>query len=310
MHYRRLGQTSLRVSALGLGCNNFGVIPVRQAEATIWRALELGINFFDTADVYADGESERALGKRLYGRRQQVVLATKFGHPASRPQDGRACSRLHVLRSAEASLRRLRTDWIDLYQIHFPDPDTPIEETLTALDALVRQGKVRYIGCSNFDSEQMAEAVTAACAGKHVRLATFQCEYNLLARSAETRLIPTARALELGLVPFFPLASGLLTGKYGNGVLPADSVRARVVRQFGQRFFREEYWPKLELLRQFCTRHGRSMAETAIAWLLEQPLVASVIAGATAPQQVEQNVRALDLRIGSAGLAELDRLTA
>jgi aryl-alcohol dehydrogenase-like predicted oxidoreductase len=310
MEYRPLGSTPLCVSALGLGCNNFGVIPSQQAAATISRALDAGINFFDTADVYADGESERTLGHCLRGRREQVVLATKFGHPASRRQHCAPGSRAHVLQAAEASLRRLSTDYIDLYLIHFPDVDTPIDETLTALDDLVRQGKVRHIGCSNFDSELMQQAVDTALAGKHTPLAAFQCEYNLLSRGAEAALIPTARRLGLGLLPFFPLASGLLTGKYRGGALPEDSFRPRIVRQFSERFLHEENLRKVELLREFCAGRGWSMAATAIAWLLTEPLVGSVIAGATHPRQVEENVRSLELQIGGADLAELRRLTA
>jgi aryl-alcohol dehydrogenase-like predicted oxidoreductase len=307
MELRPLGGSDLRVSALGLGCNNFGHIPEQDAQDIIREALDHGVTLFDTADVYASGRSEECLGRWLGPRRKDVIIATKFGHPSAAGSH-RPCSAANVVASLEASLKRLRTDWIDLYQVHFPDGTTPIEATLRALDDLVRQGKVRQIGCCNFAGWQLADALWTACHHGYTSFASCQNEYNLLARGVAAEVIPAARHFRVGLLPFFPLASGLLTGKYDHDTIVADSVRTRVVRGFRERFLARNDWHVIEQLREYCRLNGRAMAEVAIAWLLAQPVVSSVIAGATHASQVRQNLRALSWQMTGQELAALDRI--
>ncbi len=292
MKLRNLGKSGLRVSVVGLGCNNFGArIDLEGTRKVVDKAIELGINLFDTADIYGNrGGSEDMLGQVLGGRRKDIVLATKCGM-AMDDAEKKGASRRYIMSAIEDSLRRLRTDWIDLYQIHQPDPLTPIEETLRALDDLVRQGKVRYIGCSNYPAWQVIEARwTAVDRGLH-NFVSCQDEYSLLVRNLERDLLPAVQAHGLGLLPFFPLASGFLTGKYQRSRMPEDG-RLVKWKALGDRYLTESNWAKVERLAEFCAARGHSMLELAFSWLASRPAVASVIAGATKPEQVEQNVRA------------------
>jgi aryl-alcohol dehydrogenase-like predicted oxidoreductase len=307
---RNLGNSGLKVGIVGLGCNNFGRrIEFEASRKVVHRALDAGITLFDTADVYGKGESEQTLGQLLGSRRKDIVLATKFGRPMDASGRLRGGSRRYVMQAAEASLKRLDTDWIDLYQFHAPDADTPIEETLRALDDLVRHGKVRYIGCSKFSGWQAVEAFWTA---KHLGLNAFvscQNEYNLLWRDADRELLPAMQAYGLGLLPYYPLAAGLLTGKYTrSGPLP-EGARLSKEKRLSDRYMTDANWPVVEQLAAFCAARGHSMLELAFSWMLRRPQVASMIAGATRPEQVDMNVRAADWALTAADMAEIDRIT-
>ncbi len=310
MEIRNLGQSGLRVSSIGLGCNNFGGrIDEAATKAVIHKALDLGITLFDTADVYGErGGSEAAMGRVLGDDRKRIVLATKFAGPMDDSGEKIGGSRQYIMTAVEDSLRRLRTDWIDLYQMHRTDPRTPIEETLRALDDLIRQGKVRYIGCSNFPAWQVTEAAwTARTAGLNGFISC-QDEYSLVHRAPETELLPAACKLGLGLLPYFPLASGLLTGKYRrNTPLPAGT-RLAATQRLADRYLTERNWEIAEKLGDFSETRGHTMLELAFSWLLAQRPVASVIAGATRPEQLEQNVKAGQWALTAEGLAEIDRI--
>jgi len=273
-------------------------------------AIARGINFIDTSDSYGNrGGSEQYLGEILGAKRKSIVLATKFGLPMDEAGKLRGASRRYIMQAVEASLKRLRTDWIDLYQLHRPDAQTPIEETLRALDDVVRAGKVRWIGCSNLSAAQVNEAQDIA---KRNRLASFvscQDEYSLLARGIERELIPAAKALGMGVLPYFPLASGLLTGKYRQGApLPAGSRLSKNTRHAAE-FITERNWRTVGALEEFAQRRGHSILELAFSWLLRDPVVPSVIAGATSPEQVEQNIAAAGWTLSPEDLAEIDRIT-
>jgi aryl-alcohol dehydrogenase-like predicted oxidoreductase len=312
MKRRKVGKSSLEASVVGLGCNNFGLrIELAAARKVIDKALDLGITLFDTADIYGKrGGSESMLGQVLGDRRKDIVLATKFGGAMDEAGTLKGASREYIMRAAEASLKRLQTDWIDLYQLHFPDPRTPMEETLRALEDLVKQGKVRYIGCSNLPAWQVVDAQWIA---KYFKLTGFICsqnEYSLLVRDADRELIPALQAFGLGLLPYFPLASGLLTGKYKrNTPAPADT-RFTALKGLADRYLTESNWQIVERLEKFCAERKRSMLDLAFSWLLARPTVSSVIAGATKPEQVEQNAKAADWELSPEELAEIDRLTA
>jgi len=306
---RAVGRSGLRVSAVGLGCNNFGragtaTETIAGTRAVLDAAIDAGVTFLDTADMYGRefGLSETLMGEALEGRRDQVVLATKFGHADFAPAvtGGSKGSRAHVRRAVEDSLRRLRTDWIDLYQLHTPDPSTPIEETLDALVDLVREGKVRYIGHSNFSGWRIAEADHAA---DGVRFVSAQNQYSLLARAAEREVLPAAARYGLGFLPFFPLHNGLLTGKFTRDGGPEGS---RIMRQ-RPHLWRDAPWHALERYQAFCDARGITMLEATFAWFLANPLVASVIAGATSAEQVRANAAAATAWNPSAeDLAEID----
>jgi aryl-alcohol dehydrogenase-like predicted oxidoreductase len=310
MGKRRLGGSTLEVSVVGLGGNNFGGrIDFAASSRVVGSAIELGINLIDTADSYGDkGGSEEWLGRILGEKRKAIVLASKFGMPMDETGELKGASGHYIMHAVEASLKRLRTDWIDLYQLHRPDPQTPIEETLRALDDLVQQGKVRFLGCSNLSAQQLVEA--QATARQHGLAAFVSCqdEYSLLVREVERELIPTAKALGLGLLPYFPLASGLLTGKYKRAALPPGSRLAKNPRH-AQEFLSERNWRIVGELETFAARRGHTMLELAFGWLLRDGVVASVIAGATTPEQVEQNVRAAGWTLSAEDLAEIDRIT-
>jgi aryl-alcohol dehydrogenase-like predicted oxidoreductase len=308
---RNLGRSGLRVSSIGLGCNNFGGrIDLEATRRVVHKALDLGITLFDTADVYGErGGSETCLGQVLGDQRKQIVLATKFGMAMSEDGSKSGASRRYIMAAVEDSLRRLRTDWIDLYQVHRADPLTPIEETLRALEDLIRQGKVRYIGCSNFAAWQVVEAQWASTAAHLDAFVSCQEEYSLLMRRIEGELIPAARKYGLGLLPYFPLASGLLTGKYlRNAAMPAGS-RLTNTQRLADRYLTERNWGVSERLGDFAAARGRSILELAFSWLLSRAPVASVIAGATKPEQLEQNVAAGGWTLSPEELAEIDTIT-
>ena len=315
MKTRRLGASDLQVSVVGLGCNNFGMVLDREGAAQVVDgALEAGVSFFDTADVYGNrGGSETMLGDILGQRRCDVVLATKFGAPMWGPEPASPvrghATRAYVAKAVEASLRRLRTDWIDLYQLHWPDSQTPIGETLEALAALVRQGKVRYIGCSNLSGAELeAAAVTAAELGLPAFVSTQQ-EYSLLHRAPEESLVPLLQRRGLGLIPYFPLASGLLSGKYREGLDAPEGSRLAKLKALGQQLLTPANLETVEALSAFAASRGRTLLELAVSWLAAQRTVASVIAGATRPDQVQANARAADWLLGADDMAEVDRIT-
>jgi aryl-alcohol dehydrogenase-like predicted oxidoreductase len=306
MEKRRLGTSDIEVSVVGVGCNNFGrrIHDVAGARAVIDRAIDLGINLFDTADVYGNGTSEQFLGEALGPRRKQVVIATKFGWGSPS-----GTSRRTIMQTVEASLRRLRTDTIDLYQVHFPDTRTPIEETLRALDELVRHGKVRQIGCSNFSAAQVTTALDTSRRLDVAGFVTCQDEYSLLQRNIERDRMPLMRERSLTLLPYAPLAGGFLSGKYRRDKpLPRDA-RLAYSSHHASDVVNERNWGIADRLRDFASRSGRSMLEIAFGWLLARPVTASVIAGAMTPEQVDQNVRAGTTKLSADEVAELDRIT-
>ncbi|UNK69604.1 aldo/keto reductase [Microbacterium sp. H1-D42] len=296
---RRVGASGLVVSSAGLGCNNFGrsgtiTESLEGTRAVIDAALANGVVFFDTADMYGAeaGRSEELMGEVLEGRRDQVVLATKFGHERDMGYDfpGGRGSRRYVRLAVEQSLRRLRTDWIDLYQLHLPDPQTPIAETIDALDELVTEGKIRYYGHSNFDGWQIAEAEFTARARSTGRFISAQNHYSLLARASEREVLPAVNRYDLGFFPYFPLKNGLLTGKFTRDGGP-DGSRIMATRRH---IWSEAPWDALEAYQGFCDDRGITMLQATFGWLLAQPGVSSVIAGATTPEQVAANAAAAD----------------
>ncbi len=309
MEYRTLGPSGLQISVVGLGCNNFGRrVGESGTRDVVSAALDRGINFFDTADIYGPrGLSEEYLGKALAERRRDVVIATKFGGPMGEGPLSRGASRRYVFEAVEASLRRLGTDFIDLYQIHFPDAQTPLEETLGALDDLVRQGKVRYVGCSNFAGWQLVEAQWVARSSQRTAFVSAQNLYNLLDRRIEAELVPACRAHRVAVLPYFPLASGFLTGKYRRGEDPPDGTRLSAGGMAG-RVLTDANFNHLEALEKFAGARDRSLLELAFGWLASQRHVGSVIAGATSAAQVEQNVAAGEWRLTAEELAEVDAL--
>jgi aryl-alcohol dehydrogenase-like predicted oxidoreductase len=312
MEFRNVGQSGLRVSAIGLGCNNFGGrIDLEATRRVVHKALDVGITLFDTADVYGDrGGSETCLGDVLGSDRKRIVLASKFGMPMDDVGEKVGGSRRYIMAAVEDSLRRLRTDWIDLYQLHQPDPRTPIEETLRALDDLIRQGKVRYVGCSNLPAWEVADAAWTARTCGLYGFISCQDEYSLLLRRPDAELVPAMRRLGLGLLPYFPLASGLLTGKYRrNATMPAGA-RLTTTERLANRYLTDRNWGIVEQLETFVADRGHTMLELAFSWLLAQNPVCSVIAGATKPEQLEQNVKAGQWSLTADDLATIDRITA
>jgi aryl-alcohol dehydrogenase-like predicted oxidoreductase len=309
MRYRSVGNSGLVVSVAGLGCNNFGQrLDVDRTRAVVHAALDEGITLLDTAESYSDGQSEAFLGEVLDGRRDQVVLATKFGSRNARMDYGSAAGstggRGYIMRAVEQSLRRLRTDYIDLYQIHTPDPDTPIEETLTALGDLVAQGKVRYIGHSNFSGWRLADA---ACVARELGTTGFisaQNHWSLLERDTEAEVVPAAVHYGLGVLPYFPLANGLLTGKVRRGQVPPAG--SRLASREG--YITERKLDQVEALIGWAKEHGVSVLDVAVGALAALPGCASVIAGATSPEQVRANAAAADWVPSAEELADLDRI--
>ena len=311
MQIRNLGNSGLRVSAVGLGCNNFGQrTDLETSRKVIHKAIDLGITLFDTADIYAGlGGSETVLGAVLGDRRKDIVLATKYSKPMASDGTKQGASRRYIMQAVEASLRRLKTDYIDLYQQHDYDPLTPLEETLRALDDLIRQGKVRYIGNSNFPAWRLAEAEFTARAMNVPRFVSCQDEYSLLVRGIEKDLLPAAQEYHLGLLPYFPLASGLLTGKYKRGSTAPDDTRFAKAPSLRDRYLTPRNEEIAEKLQMFAQARGHTLLELAFSWLAARPQVASVIAGATRVEQVEQNVKALSWALSAEDIAEIDEIT-
>ena len=308
MQQRSIG--SLSVSLVGLGCNNFGRrLDASGAREVVSAALDAGINFFDTADVYGQGQSEEFLGQALSGRREQVVVATKFGAPGSSPEGiARGCAKW-VRTAVEQSLKRLDTDYIDLYQIHFPDADVPVADTLGALHELVQAGKVREIGCSNFGSGLLREAAKAAAEAQETPFRSVQNRFSILHREPEAKVIPACQELAVGLIPYFPLASGLLTGKFRKGEALSEGTRlAAMPENERARFLGEGALEAVERLREYAAAHDRSMLELAISWLASCPTVVSVIAGAMRPDQVAANATAASWQLGALERSEIAAL--
>jgi len=304
---RNVGRSGLRVSLLGMGCNNFGQwIDLDATRRVVHRALDLGVTLFDTADVYGQGASEEQLGLALGDRRKDVVIASKFG--MAMEKGGKGASRQYIMSAVEASLARLKTDWIDLYQLHQHDPATPIEETLRALQDLIAQGKVRYIGCSNLSAPQLVEACRTAEAAGVTGFVSGQEEYSLLVRDIDRALLPPMQDNGLGLLPYRPLASGYLTGKYKrNEPMPAGA-RLATVKRFADRFATPENWDKLERLEAFAAARGRTVLDLAFGWLAAKPFIPSVIAGATRPEQVDQNLKAVTCNLSADEISHLEAL--
>ena len=312
MKQRTLGKTALNVSTVGLGCNNFGLrIDSDAARAVIHKALDLGITFFDTADVYGHrGGSETCLGQYLGDRRKDIVLASKFGNAMDEAGRLKGAAPSYIMSAVEASLKRLKTDWIDIYQLHRYDPATPLEETMRALDDLIQQGKIRYIGVSSIAAWRLVDIQwTARHHGYHA-LTTCEVEYSLLARDAERELIPAMNAHGMGLLPYYPLASGFLTGKYQRNAPKPEGARLTQGKRYEEMFMTDANWTRVERLEAFCKQRGRTLLELAFSWLAAQPVVACVIAGATKPEQLEANVKAADWELTGDDLAEIDRICA
>jgi len=310
MEFRRLGESGLKVSEIGLGCNNFGGrMDQAQTSAVVEAALDAGINLFDTADVYGGaGKSEEMLGVALGKRRHEAILATKFGAPMGPSPYQRGGSRRYVMEAVDASLSRLKTDYIDLYQMHVPDTETPIEETLGALDDIVRAGKVRYVGCSNFSGWQIADADWISRGEHRTRFVSAQNNYSLLERNVEHEVTPACARFGLGVLPYFPLASGLLTGKYQRGEPPAEGTRLAAAGRRGAEALSDNNFDRLDRLAGWAAEHGRTLLDLAFAWLLGHPVVASVIAGATKPQQVAANVATSGWKLTAEEVAEVTKL--
>jgi aryl-alcohol dehydrogenase-like predicted oxidoreductase len=310
MEYRTLGDSGLQVSVAGLGCNNFGMkIDEAQTADVVNAALDEGITFFDTADVYGATKSEEFLGKALGARRHDVVVATKFAMQLGEGPYRGGGSRHYIYKAVEDSLRRLGTDYIDVYQMHRPDPKTPIDETLHALDDIVRSGKVRYIGNSNFKAWQVVEADWVSRTEHTSRFISAQNEYSLLQRGPEAELIPACEKYGVGLLPYFPLASGFLTGKYRPDQTAPEGTRLGAANSpMAARILHEGNFEQLIKLEKFAEDRGHTMIELAFGWLASKPVVGSVIAGATKPEQVEQNAKAADWRLTPEEMTEIDEI--
>lgn len=306
MDFRNVGASGLKVSTVGLGCNNFGWhIDEQQTATVVSAAIDAGITLFDTADVYGNkGLSEEYLGRALGARRQDIVLATKFGITMGQDRPAGA-SRRYIVEAVEASLRRLQTDWIDLYQLHRPDPDTPIEETLRALDDLIRAGKVRYAGLSEMPAWEFTDAQWTARHSGFSPLVSAQYEYSLLARDVEREILPAMRHQGLGLLPYFPLASGMLTGKYRRDCPPTGRLK-----DFSEHFLTDRNWTILEQLEQFAAERGLTLLQIAFGWLLAKAPVASVIAGVSRPEQILGNVDAVNWTPTCEEVTRLDEIAS
>ncbi|MBO93115.1 MAG: aldo/keto reductase [Rhodospirillaceae bacterium] len=312
MEYRNLGSSGLRVSLVGLGCNNFGMrLDLEETRAVVDRAFDRGITLFDTADMYGGrGGSETQLGKILGHRRKEIVLASKFGMAMSDDGTKIGASRRYIMSAVEDSLKRLKTDWIDLYQLHQPDPLTPLDETMRALDDLVTQGKVRYIGCSNLPSWQVVESQWLSKSMGLSRFVSCQDEYNILNRNIEDELIPAMQKYGCGLLPYFPLASGLLTGKYKQTAMPAGA-RLTDMPTFANRIYlTEENFEIVDKLNAFAKKAGHSILELAFGWMASRPTTASIIAGATRPEQIDANVEAIGWVMSQSEIDEVDKISA
>ena len=311
MRYRHLGTSGLEVSETGLGTNNFGRrMGFKETRAVIDCAVDLGVNLIDTADMYSRGVSERYIGRAIRGKREKVLIATKFGFRIAEGPHGEGGSRKHVVDAIEDSLRRLGTDYLDLYQMHRPDPDTPIEETLRALDDLVRAGKVRYIGCSNFAPWQMVDAAWTSRVNGLARFVSTQPEYSTLHREGEGELLAVCTKHGLGILPYRPLAHGFLTGKYRRHEEPPPDLRLALDEAARARRLTDANFDVLDGLTEFAGKRGHSMTDLAFAWLLGHPEVSSVIAGASTPEQMSQNAAASDWQLTGEEMGELETILA
>lgn len=314
MEHRRLGNSGLQVSLAGLGTNNFGMrLDYEQSAAVVEAALDAGINFFDTADIYGGGRSEEYLGRALGSRREDVLIATKFAMPVGDGPFTRGGSRHYIERAVAASLARLGTDYIDVYQMHQPDPDTPIGETLEALTDLVHRGVVRYIGHSNFSGWQIANADWVSRSRGLARFVSAQNEWSLLQRKVEAEVMPACREFGLGQLPFFPLASGFLTGKYRRGEPLPEGTRLAAWQQAMpariDALTADSNFDLLEALERYAADRGRTILDLALSWLASDPAVSSVIAGATKPEQIEANVAStLAWQLSAEEFAEVDAI--
>jgi aryl-alcohol dehydrogenase-like predicted oxidoreductase len=307
MEYRRLGNSGLQVSVIGLGTNNFGPrIDYPAAERVLRQAVDAGINFIETSNTYGQGQAEAFIGKALRDHRTQVLLATKVASNMGDGPNMHGGSRKHIMEQIDLSLKKLQTDYLDLYQIHYYDPFTPLEETLRTMDHLVQQGKVRYVGCSNFAAWQVAEAMGVARALGVEPLVSVEPEYSMLKRAIEKELLPCCEHYNLGILPYFPLASGFLTGKYKRDQQAAAGTRLSVQTQRATTILTPENFDVLEQLETFAAARSRPLVELAFAWLLAHPQVSSVIAGATTPEQITSNARAADWHLSAAEMHELD----
>jgi len=310
MEYRRLGSSGLKVSEVGLGGNNFGWWADEKTSITVInQALDMGVNFIDTADMYDRGHSEEFVGKAVKGKRTQVIIATKFGNAMGDGPNERGGSRYYIMKAVDSSLKRLQTDYIDLYQMHVPDTTTPIEETLRALNDLVRAGKVRYIGCSNFAAWQLCEALWISKVNNLQSFVTVQPQYNLLDRRIERELVPCCQAYGIGVIPYSPLAGGFLTGKYRQGEEPPPDGRLSGPNPAFRRVFTEANWEKLAKLEAFVAERGHTVGELAIAWLLAKPWISTVIAGARKIEQVSANVAAGEWKLTAEEVAEVEAIS-
>ena len=306
MEFRQLGDSGLKVSAIGLGTNNFGArVDPEGTAKVIDQALDEGINLLDTANIYSKGLSEEYIGRTLKGKRQEAIIATKVGGPMGDEPNRSGDSRKHIMAEVEDSLRRLDTDYIDLYQIHFTDESTPIEETLRALDDLVRAGKVRYTGCSNFAAWQVCEAVWTSRSAGITSFVSVQPHHSMLVREPEKELVPFCKEYGIGVLPYFPLASGFLSGKYRRGE-PAPSGTRLAENDRGM--FTDTNYDLLEALESFAQQRGHTLLELAFAWLLARPMVSSVIAGATKTEQVTANARAVAWKLAGEDLEEVESI--
>ena len=309
MEFRQLGRSGLSVSEIGLGCNNFGGrVDQSGTKRVVDAALDHGITLFDTADVYGGSNSEVFLGKALGSKRSDVIIATKFGMAMGQDALSRGGSRRYIMKAVEASLQRLGTDYIDLYQIHFPDPVTPIDETLAALDDLVRSGKVRYVGSSNFSSWQIADADWTARSEGYTRFVSAQNHMNLFERAVVHEVIPGCRHFGLGMLPYFPLASGLLTGKYVRGEAAPEGTRLANAGARAGRALSDNNFDRLEALTSFADERSRSLLELALGWLLSFEEVSSVIAGATREEQIHSNIEGAGMRLDADEMREVATL--
>jgi aryl-alcohol dehydrogenase-like predicted oxidoreductase len=311
MEYRDIGTSNLKVSVVGLGCNNFGArMDLAAARTLVHHAIDRGINHFDTADIYGPrGKSEEILGEILGSKRKDVVIATKFGMVFDEAGAMKGASRKYIMTAVEGSLRRLKTDYIDLYYQHRADPSVPIEETLRALDDLVKQGKVRHIGNSNFDGKQLDEADATARKLGLTRFICAQDELSLIKRHIEKDRVPAMQRDKIALVPYFPLASGLLTGKYRRGAPVPAGTRMAAKNRLSDLFWTQENLELTYRIVEFCEQRKLNMLDVAFAWLLEKPFVPSVIAGASRPEQIDANIKAAAAKLSGAELGALDKLT-
>lgn len=310
MRYRRLGNSGLLVSEIGLGGNTFGWrVDERTSIDIINHAIDMGVNYIDTADIYDQGSSEEFVGKAVKRKRHQIIIGTKFGRAMGDGPNEKGGSRYYILKAVDASLKRLQTDYIDLYQMHEPDPMTPIEETLRALSDIVTIGKVRYIGSSNFAAWQLNEALWTSRINNLHSFVTEQPRYNIIDRNIEADLVPCCQAHNIGIIPWGPLAGGFLTGKYRQGQrAPSEWRLATPIRMYGN-IFTEANWSKLARLETFVAESGHTVGELAIAWLLAKPWVSTVIAGARDIDQVSENVGAADWKLTAEEVAKVDVLS-